>query len=447
MRGNSLKLAVSAVILIVGLALTVIAVGISSSTENPSGIIIDFGDYETVYTASDGALSPFEALESACDRHGLDIVSDGSVVTSIDGRVNTATESWSVFGVEKGSSSWTSLGMADSVTLSDYSVVCYGYLSEGAVPAPAVDRTGHIIYDYKVPERIVSLAPSCTESICYAGGTDLIVGTDQYSNYPTVIEERQDAGDIAIVGGFTNPSYEAILKQNPDLVICISSQNAHMQMADRLRAVGIDVLVLDGGESIESIMNNQFELGVVLGKQSEAAENISELQGQLDSIANIIDSYDFKWDKRVMVALSAAKSPWVSGSGTYVSDILSYVGVNNIYSGESGWVQVNAETIAKYNPEVILIFSTDYEATQSSYDSMVDSMSSEWKGTDAYKNGEIYLFTGDAADCASRASPRIVQLAELVGRAVQGAAFDDGIVLPKFIGDDYTEYLRITGGQ
>lgn len=248
-----------------------------------------------------------------------------------------------------------------------------------------------------------------------------------------------------MVGGFTNPSYEKVLQQDPDLVVCISTQSAHLQMAEKLRDVGIRVLVLDGGESIDAVLDNIYMAGVVLENVSGAAETADTISGQISEVSSIVSSYESVWDKRVMVALSAVQSPWVSGSGTYVSDVMSLICVTNIYDGEAGWVQVNAETIIKYNPEVIIVVSSDYEATQSDYDSMLASMSEQWKGTDAYKNGEIYLFTGEAADCASRAGPRVAELAELLARAIHGEAFSDGVVLPKYVGDDYTDYLTIAG--
>lgn len=144
------------------------------------------------------------------------------------------------------------------------------------------------------------------------------------------------------------------------------------------------------------------------------------------------------------MSLSAMKSPWVSGSDTYISDVMSGITVTNIYSGESGWVQVNAETILKNDPEYIVVVSSDYSATQGDYDSMLASMSSEWRGTSAFKNGNIFLLTGDAADLASRPGPRVAQITELFARILQGSAFDDGIQVPMFIGDEYRDYLTIS---
>ena len=447
MESTRAKVAASAAVLLIGLVATILASGTSTAVDYSSGIVIDFGDYDAVYSPQDEADTPEEALEAACDSLGYDLsYKDGSVY-SIGGTAATSTASWALYVVYSGDTEWTLLEDAGDTVLSDYTAVCYGYCADGEDPAPAVDSTGYSIYGYDTPTRIVSLAPSCTETICSVGGAEYIVGTDLYSNYPASIVEGQEDGTIAIVGGFTNPSYEKILQQDPDLVVCISTQSGHLQTAEKLRAVGYRVVVLDGGESIDAVLDNIFRMGVVMDDAEDATETIEGLETSMGELASAVEAYmeanGIESQTKVMVALSALQSPWVSGANTYVHDVLGTVYAYNVYSSEDGWVQVNAETIIQYNPEVIIVVNDEYEATEEDYQLMLGDMSAEWQGTDAYKDGRIYLFTGDANDCASRAGPRVAELAELVARAVYGGAFADGVALPMYIGDDYKDYVLI----
>ena len=75
---------------------------------------------------------------------------------------------------------------------------------------------------------------------------------------------------------------------------------------------------------------------------------------------------------------------------------------------------------------------------------MLSSLSDEWKNTDAYSNGKIYLFTEGLGEMAQRSGPRIAQLTEIVARIINPAAFDDGITVPFAIGNDYQNYLTYT---
>ena len=128
-----------------------------------------------------------------------------------------------------------------------------------------------------------------------------------------------------------------------------------------------------------------------------------------------------------------------AGSGTYAHDAVVVAGGSNILSEMDGWVHVNSEVISKGNPQVIIVLHSSVEGTLD-YGSMLENMSAEWKSTDAYKNGRVYLLTDDAADMAQRPSPRVAQLAELVARIIQPDVFAD-IEVPKVIGNDYRDYL------
>src|SRR5690242_14070775 len=67
------------------------------------------------------------------------------------------------------------------------------------------------------PKRIVSLAPSVTEPIFALGFGDRLVGVTTYCDYPAAAKQ------LPKIGGFTNPSLEAIVAKRPDLVIGVTS--------------------------------------------------------------------------------------------------------------------------------------------------------------------------------------------------------------------------------
>ncbi len=445
MRSSRSKVILSVAILVVGILATVLFAMIPSPTES-SGMVVDFGDRQTLYTEAGPDEHPVSALSRACGSWGFELVVEGGTVVSIDGTANGDGGTWGLYAVAHGARDWTRLGSDPaSHSISDYTVVCWGYCAPGELPTRAVDSTGVCFYGLDVPSRVVSMAPSCTEIVCAVdGGTWRLVGTDMYSNYPEDVVRGHGDGSISIIGGYTNPSFETIMRQEPDLVIGVGDQNMHVGVAGKLRAAGIDVIIMDGGEDVDTVLDNIFSVGVALGTESDAVNLVGSIRTSMDAVSDVLGSQPYMTDVDVMVSLSAVKSPWVSGSNTYVSDVVSDMHMHNVYSGESGWVQVNSETLLRCNPSVIIIASTDYEATQSDYDALISSLSPEWCGTDAYRTGEIYLFTGDSCDLLSRPGPRVAQMSELLARVVHGGAFDDGITVPKVIGDGYADYLTVT---
>ena len=62
-------------------------------------------------------------------------------------------------------------------------------------------------------DRIVSLSPSTTEALFVIGAGDRVVGRSRYCNWPAKVER------LPQVGGYVDPSYEAILALRPDLCL------------------------------------------------------------------------------------------------------------------------------------------------------------------------------------------------------------------------------------
>ena len=109
-----------------------------------------------------------------------------------------------------------------SVNASDAGIVCWARAGGAEDVIPGVDQSGFNYYSYardgfslRTGEkiRVVTLAPSITETVAAIGGLDYVVGTDLYSNYPEEVIKRQEKGDISIVGGYTDPQ----LRMDPEI--------------------------------------------------------------------------------------------------------------------------------------------------------------------------------------------------------------------------------------
>ncbi len=85
------------------------------------------------------------------------------------------------------------------------------------------------------PQRIVSLLPALTETVCALGQCQRLVGVDRYSNWPERVRT------LPRMGGGLDPNIESILAQKPDLVLLAGSTRG----VERLQALGITVLRLE----------------------------------------------------------------------------------------------------------------------------------------------------------------------------------------------------------
>src|SRR6516162_1015228 len=92
-----------------------------------------------------------------------------------------------------------------------------------------------ILFFALAPHRIVSAAPSLTETLFALGAGDQIVGDTIYCNYPEAAKAKPK------IGGYSTPDLEAILATRPDLVFMMKSRP---DVAQKLRGTGIDVVEL-----------------------------------------------------------------------------------------------------------------------------------------------------------------------------------------------------------
>ena len=95
-------------------------------------------------------------------------------------------------------------------------VACAAIALGVALPALAVQLTddrGITVTLAAPPQRIVSLLPSLTETVCELGQCPRLVGVDRYSNWPASM------ASLPRVGGGLDPSIEAVVALKPDLVL------------------------------------------------------------------------------------------------------------------------------------------------------------------------------------------------------------------------------------
>ena len=443
---TKLKTLLTVVLLLSGAGLTVVLVNNTQSAfaYQSTGIAIDFGNRDVQWVDADFKEydDPIKILEYACNAVGYELVIEDNKVTEINGIPNDEEKTWNFWVVETEELNWTKLVDTD-VDISEYSVSTWAFCGENEAPTVGVDQFGRSIYGYPQAKKIVTLSPSITEILGSLNATNAIVGADKYSNYPDAVAEGKKNGDIVEIGDYVNPSFELIMKSNPDLVLCDGSLYAHYELAERVRKTTVNSIVLYAGESIDTILDNVYIVGVVMGYEIRSADVIDLLGSAESEILDLIGMNQTD-SKSTLVSLSATKAPWVSGSNTYVDDILNRLQSENVFSSSYGWIQSNSELIAKANPDVAIIITDDYLATESEYETMLNNMSAEWKQTDAYKNGQIYLLSGGLAEMAQLPGPRYAQLMEIITLILyQDVLFPDDPI-PYYIGDNYRDFLTIT---
>jgi iron complex transport system substrate-binding protein len=424
--------------------------------DSAEGVMIDFGywNVEWVPMSFEEGMDGNDALEKACGIKGYSLVyldDEKAQVFSVNEQVNLHGMQWNMYMLESGV--WKAAGDPRDVDASSHGLICWARASGEDGVVPGTDHTGFTYYGYasngfssKTGEklRVVTLAPSVTETLSSVGGIDLIVGADFYSDYPKEIVEKKKKGEITITGGYTDPNYEWIIKLGPDLVFCDGGTGEHINMANKLRKSGIDCVVLYDAVDIERLYDNIWIAASAVGMESNANASITAARMTMDAVTGIIGT---QASKRVFTSLSADPSPWTSGSGTFMSDLISKVsGVNVFDTQASSWFMVSKEQIHAKQPQAIVIIYEGREVyTEEDYQAVLDRLDPVWKETPAYRNGEVYVFSGESVNILSRPGPRLAEACELLAKILHPMQFinnDPLDTVPKYFGNDYRDYLK-----
>jgi len=259
--------------------------------------------------------------------------------------------------------------------------------------------------------RIVSLAPSLTESIFALGLGPSVVGVSQFDRYP------QEVRDLPRVGALLNPNFEAVLALKPTLVLGLTEQGESLA---RIQSLGLKTHTLDQ-RSVGTILSSLQNLGDLCGKQYEAQRVVSSLQGQLKNY----ELRERKSKKLVKVLIlignsgaSTISNLFVSGKDGFYSELLSIVGGQNVFADlTSGMSALNPESLLAMNPEAIILISGS--GPEIHFDKQ--KFLAEWNSfpqLDAVRNKRIYIFD---QDYASIPGPRFVSLLPDFWQAVQGS--------------------------
>jgi iron complex transport system substrate-binding protein len=259
------------------------------------------------------------------------------------------------------------------------------------------------------PQRIVSLLPSLTETVCALQQCHKLVGLDRYSNWPESVKA------IPRVGGGLDPNIESIVALKPDLVLAAGST----RVADRLQSLGLKVLRLEprNHADAERVLRTVAQaLHVPVPVSDRVWQDIQQsLQLAVQSLSPAARQ------QRVYVEVSPA--PYGASESSFIGETLKRMGVGNILPASMGpFPQVNPEWVVQARPDVIM-------AGDSSRASMAQRPG--WSRLRAMQGQRLCVFTPEESDMLVRAGPRMAEGARLMAGCLNRAAAQaDALVRP-----------------
>ncbi len=275
----------------------------------------------------------------------------------------------------------------------------------GRTSRVAIDGLGRSVAVPQAPRRIVSLAPSVTDSLFALGLGDRVVGVSDFCRLPP------GKGPIARVGGMLNPSLEAIRALQPDLLVGTTSGN-DPALASQSAALGLPLYTLHTPD-VERTLSAIESLAEALGEPSRGRALAAGLRQRLEVVRSRVAG---RPQPRVLFIVWGQPLV-VPGRASFLTDALQHAGgISVSAAAAAAWPAFDLESAIRTAPDVILSTARNRD--------IVDRLRSEpaWRGVPAVRHDRMHI----VSEAIEQPGPSLVGGIEEVAHILHPGAFGAG---------------------
>jgi len=262
-------------------------------------------------------------------------------------------------------------------------------------PLTITDMMGLEVTISKPVEKAIVLTAGDAEIVYALGKGDIVIGRGAYCDYPAEILSLP-----SLESGYET-NVEQIIAMQPDIVF-LGTMNQSAAQIQQIKDAGIPVVV-SNAQTIEETYTAIEMIGKALDANDEADEIITGMKAAFAALSAMQPDPG----KTVYIEVSSLVwgTPWTAGKGSFMDDIVTVLGLTNIFSDLDGaWAEVSEEQIIERNPDYIVTVRMYYGDDQPDEIEEISSRAG-WENVTAVKNGAIYLV---ADDSMTRPAPRLV---------------------------------------
>lgn len=269
--------------------------------------------------------------------------------------------------------------------------VCFSLLGASASASITIkdDRNTTLILGAPA-QRVISMLPSLTESVCSLGKCSVLVGVDRFSNWPKSVDA------LPRLGGIADANIEGIVRLKPDLVLVEKSS----PLVARLQSLGISVMAFDV-QSMADVQRTLRRLDIVLGV-TESGPVWERIQLDIARASRTLTPSQ----KAARVYFEVNPAPFAAGKTSFIGELLDRLGMQNIATEKMGaYPKINPEFVVQSRPDLIM-------TTEASPKQLAQRPG--WKSIPAIEANRICFFSAAQSDVLVRPGPRMGDAASLI---------------------------------
>jgi iron complex transport system substrate-binding protein len=260
------------------------------------------------------------------------------------------------------------------------------------------------------PRRVVSTAPSFTETVYAIGAGDRVVGVSVHCHYPKEVER------VAKVGSYLRPNIEAIVRLKPDLVLVHKEQG---EVSAQLNRLGVKTLALRNA-GLEDTFTSIREVGAALGMTAEASRLEQSIRSRLESLRGAAAG-----KPRKSLLFIVGRTPGrlegivAVGKGSFLNELIAFAGGRNpLADSPVTYPRISVEAVLRIDPDIIVDMG-DMAETVGVTETHKQDVVNLWRrqaDLKAVRSGQVYAV---AADIFVVPGPRVAEAAEAFARMLR----------------------------
>jgi len=262
-------------------------------------------------------------------------------------------------------------------------------------------------------QRIVSTAPSLTETLFALGAGDQVVGVTTFCLYP------EEARSRTKVGGFADASVEQIVALRPDLVVMVEGRRV---LAERLAPFGIRSLVLDPSH-LSGIFEAIRALAEASGRVAPGERLVEEIETELAAVQRSVG--DRARPRALLLvgrSLGSLSGLYAVGPTSFLGELLERAGGENVLADSAAvYPKISLEQVLVRDPDVIVELIGMERGDREAFERETRQLWSRYPHLTAVRRDAVRVLADD----------RLLQPGPRVGETVRRlAAVLHGIELP-----------------
>lgn len=197
-------------------------------------------------------------------------------------------------------------------------------------------------------ERLITLWGDITEIAFGLGYGDQIVAVDASSNYPP------EADELPTLGFPGNLSVEAVLAHEPTKVFA-NSDAGPPEALEQLRAAGVEVVIIETGDTIDTPSKNIRTVAALLGAEEQGERFVEEVEANIAAASERGEALAKK-PRVLFLYIASARAQFAGGAGAASHAMITAAGGIDAgaEAGFQGMMPLSAEGVIAAQPDIII---------------------------------------------------------------------------------------------